>query len=397
MNTKTKPKKKSKVNNIKESNSNIIKRSEKKILSPNYLNIEKTIEKIPQYSYRTNNEIKNIIYKKESDIFLKEKENNFPTSLNRKYSYSKISINHNFEEKKGNFNKLKINWSHKNLNEAFKIKEKSNDYVNQINQLNQIINILFFYIKKSEFEFYNKIKKVYLEKNDFIKKLEIENKILINENKNLKLKLLELFYYIKSYEKNEMEINNKKQKLYSQIIKENIYLRKSNSLIDKTDNSLLIKLNNEVLFQKEKKLIDKNINDNYLKLNNVNNNQLIFENINNDDINLHKRQKTVFFNLNEENMNLNNKSISSESSINTIINNNNLNDNDLLEDTLKEMTLNNKTLKRNNNSKRNILELEKKNLEINNINNSLNSSSKKQQQLYYRLSKEENKKILFTK
>ena len=396
MNTKTKPKKKSKVNNIKESNSNIIKRSEKKILSPNYLNIEKTIEKIPQYSYRTNNEIKNIIYKKENEIFLKEKENNFPTSLNRKYSYSKISINHNFEEKKGNFNKLKINWSHKNLNEAFKIKEKS-DYVNQINQLNQIINILFFYIKKSEFEFYNKIKKVYLEKNDFIKKLEIENKMLINENKNLKLKLLELFYYIKSYEKNEMEINNKKQKLYSQIIKENIYLRKSNSLIDKIDNSLLIKLNNEVLFQKEKKLIDKNINDNYLKLNNVNNNQLIFENINNDDINLHKRQKTVFFNLNEENMNLNNKSISSESSINTIINNNNLNDNDLLEDTLKEMTLNNKTLKRNKNSKRNILELEKKNLEINNINNSLNSSSKKQQQLYYRLSKEENKKILFTK
>ena len=396
MNTKTKPKKKSKVNNIKESNSNIIKRSEKKILSPNYLNIEKTIEKIPQYSYRTNNEIKHIIYKKENEIFLKEKENNFPTSLNRKYSYSKISINHNFEEKKGNFNKLKINWSHKNLNEAFKIKEKS-DYVNQINQLNQIINILFFYIKKSEFEFYNKIKKVYLEKNDFIKKLEIENKMLINENKNLKLKLLELFYYIKSYEKNEMEINNKKQKLYSQIIKENIYLRKSNSLIDKIDNSLLIKLNNEVLFQKEKKLIDKNINDNYLKLNNVNNNQLIFENINNDDINLHKRQKTVFFNLNEENMNLNNKSISSESSINTIINNNNLNDNDLLEDTLKEMTLNNKTLKRNKNSKRNILELEKKNLEINNINNSLNSSSKKQQQLYYRLSKEDNKKILFTK
>ena len=397
MNTKTKPKKKSKVNNIKESNSNIIKRSEKKILSPNYLNIEKTMEKIPQYSYRTNNEIKNIIYKKENYIFLKEKENNFPTSLNRKYSYSKISINHNFEEKKGNFNKLKINWSHKNLNEAFKIKEKTNDYVNQINQLNQIINILFFYIKKSEFEFYNKIKKVYLEKNDFIKKLEIENKMLINENKNLKLKLLELFYYIKSYEKNEMEINNKKQKLYSQIIKENIYLRKSNSLIDKIDNSLLIKLNNEVLFQKEKKLIEKNINDNYLKLNNVNNNQLIFENINNDDINLHKRQKTVFFNLNEETMNLNNKSISSESSINTIINNNNLNDNDLLEDTLKEMTLNNKTLKRNKNSKRNILELEKKNLEINNINNSLNSSSKKQQQLYYRLSKEENKKILFTK
>ena len=397
MNTKTKPKKKSKVNNIKESNSNIIKRSEKKILSPNYLNIEKTMEKIPQYSYRTNNEIKNIIYKKENYIFLKEKENNFPTSLNRKYSYSKISINHNFEEKKGNFNKLKINWSHKNLNEAFKIKEKTNDYVNQINQLNQIINILFFYIKKSEFEFYKRIKKVYLEKNDFIKKLEIENKMLINENKNLKLKLLELFYYIKSYEKNEMEINNKKQKLYSQIIKENIYLRKSNSLIDKIDNSLLIKLNNEVLFQKEKKLIEKNINDNYLKLNNVNNNQLIFENINNDDINLHKRQKTVFFNLNEENMNLNNKSISSESSINTIINNNNLNDNDLLEDTLKEMTLNNKTLKRNKNSKRNILELEKKNLEINNINNSLNSSSKKQQQLYYRLSKEENKKILFTK
>ena len=397
MNTKKKQKKKSKVNNIKESNSNIIKRSEKKILSPNYLNIEKTMEKIPQYSYRTNNEIKNIIYKKENDIFLKEKENNFPTSLNRKYSYSKISINHNFEEKKGNFNKLKINWSHKNLNEAFKIKEKTNDYVNQINQLNQIINILFFYIKKSEFEFYKRIKKVYLEKNDFIKKLEIENKMLINENKNLKLKLLELFYYIKSYEKNEMEINNKKQKLYSQIIKENIYLRKSNSLIDKIDNSLLIKLNNEVLFQKEKKLIEKNINDNYLKLNNVNNNQLIFENINNDDINLHKRQKTVFFNLNEETMNLNNKSISSESSINTIINNNNLNDNDLLEDTLKEMTLNNKTLKRNKNSKRNILELEKKNLEINNINNSLNSSSKKQQQLYYRLSKEENKKILFTK
>ena len=396
MNTKTKPKKKSKVNNIKESNSNIIKRSEKKILSPNYLNIEKTMEKIPQYSYRTNNEIKHIIYKKENEIFLKEKENNFPTSLNRKYSYSKISINHNFEEKKGNFNKLKINWSHKNLNEAFKIKEKS-DYVNQINQLNQIINILFFYIKKSEFEFYKRIKKVYLEKNDFIKKLEIENKMLINENKNLKLKLLELFYYIKSYEKKEMEINNKKQKLYSQIIKENIYLRKSNSLIDKIDNSLLIKLNNEVLFQKEKKLIEKNINDNYLKLNNVNNNQLIFENINNDDINLHKRQKTVFFNLNDETMNLNNKSISSESSINTIINNNNLNDNDLLEDTLKEMTLNNKTLKRNKNSKRNILELEKKNLEINNINNSLNSSSKKQQQLYYRLSKEENKKILFTK
>ena len=37
---------------IKDSNSNTLKRSDKRKLTPSYSNFEKTIEKIPQYSYR---------------------------------------------------------------------------------------------------------------------------------------------------------------------------------------------------------------------------------------------------------------------------------------------------------------------------------------------------------
>ena len=397
---------------IKDSNSNTLKRSDKRKLTPSYSNFEKTIEKIPKYSYRPNNEIKNILFKnkKQNDIHQKlhkKKQSTYNTTLNRKYSYSKININPHFEEKKGIENhKLRMTWSKIDLNRGFKIQNQTFGNDNKINELNQIINILQCYIKELQLQYNKKIKEIYYEKYELIKRLKKEKQYLIKENKELKFKILELFYIVKDYEKNEIKINNKREKIYSQILQENKYLRKSNCITDNINNSIYKKLINDASLLKEKQLTD-NLQEKSLNLKKINNPFIIddFDSENDKYLNLHKRQITYYnfnnnndTNSNDENYeNFDNKSISSISSLKTIVSISKDYNKDLLDETLKEMTLNNKIMKRNNNSKRNILESEKNKTENNILNSPQILSKKKQQQLYYITSKEEKSKILFTK
>ena len=406
--------KKIKQSYIKDGNSNTLKRSDKRKLTPTYSNIERTIEKIPQYSYRPNNEIKNILFKNKKQNELhhkihKKKESTINPALIRKYSYSKININPNFEEKKGiEQHKLRMTWSKIDLNRGFKIQNTTFGYENKVNELNQIINILKYYIQELQLQYNKKIKDIYYEKYDLIKRLKTEKQYLIKENKELKFKILELFYVVKDYEKNEIKLNNIREKLYSQIIQENKYLRKSNCITDNINNSIYRKLISDSLLLKEKKLTD-NLQEKSLNINKINNPFIIddFESENDKYLNLHKRQIT-YYNFNNNNNNetnpsdenyeiFENKSISSISSLKTIVSFSKDYNQDLLDDTLKEMTLNNKIMKRNNNSKRNILESEKNKNENNILNSPQTSSKKKQQQLYYITSKEEKNKILFTK
>ncbi len=404
--------KKIKHSNIKDSNSNTLKRSDKRKLTPSYSNIERTIEKIPQYSYRPNNEVKNILFKnnKQNDIYHKlhkKKQSTYDPSLIRKYSYSKININPNFEEKKGiEQHKLRMTWSKRDLNRGFKIKNPTFRYENKVNELNQIINILKCYIQELQLQYNKKIKEIYYEKYELIKRLKKEKQYLIKENKELKFKILELFYIVKDYEKNEIKINNKREKIYSQILQENKYLRKSNCITDNINNSIYKKLINDASLLKEKQLTD-NLQEKSLNLKKINNPFIIddFDSENDKYLNLHKRQITYYnfnnnndTNSNDENYeNFDNKSISSISSLKTIVSISKDYNKDLLDETLKEMTLNNKIMKRNNNSKRNILESEKNKTENNILNSPQILSKKKQQQLYYITSKEEKSKILFTK
>ena len=299
-----------------------------------------------------------------------------------------------------------MTWSKIDLNRGFKIQNQTFGNDNKINELNQIINILKCYIQELQLQYNKKIKEIYYEKYELIKRLKKEKQYLIKENKELKFKILELFYLVKDYEKKEININNIREKLFSQIIKENIYLRKSNCITDNINISIYRKLINEASLIKEKKLNDK-LEEKSINIKNINNPFIIddLESENDKHSNLHKRQKTYynFNNNNDTNSNdenyesFDNKSISSISSLKTIVSISKDYNKDLLDDTLKEMTLNNKIMKRNNNSKRNILESEKNKNENNNLNSPQTSSKKKQQQLYYITSKEEKNKILFTK
>lgn len=299
-----------------------------------------------------------------------------------------------------------MTWSKIDLNRGFKIQNQTFGNDNKINELNQIINILQCYIKELQLQYNKKIKEIYYEKYDLFQRLKKEKQYLIKENKELKFKILELFYLVKDYEKKEINFNNIREKLFSQIIKENIYLRKSNCITDNINISIYRKLINEASLIKEKKLNEK-LEEKSINIKNINNPFIIddLESENDKYSNLHKRQKTYynFNNNNDTNSNdenyesFDNKSISSISSLKTIVSISKDYNKDLLDDTLKEMTLNNKIMKRNNNSKRNILESEKNKNENNNLNSPQTSSKKKQQQLYYITSKEEKNKILFTK
>ena len=290
---------------------------------------------------------------------------------------------------------------------------------NEINKYKNIIKILLYYIENLNKKIKSFFNKNLIEKNNKIKELSLQNKFLLNENKNLKIKIIQFFYMMKIYIKNgNMLYNEKYHKLIKELILENKFLRGINILPKNINNDYLLKLKKQIQIEKMKKelLINNqftNRNDN----NNLNNNNNNFDNQNNNNkdnnnpflhndnetslnnINnqvSHKRQRTHFNlgKLNEENS-LNRDSIGSSHNItseqnsvstNTVIdnkdkdkdkessfnknnkNNNNKNENIFCE-ALKEMSNYNRTLKKmNNNSKKNILE--------NKNENNLNEGSK---------------------
>ena len=188
----------------------------------------------------------------------------------------------------------------------FENNNNSNEYSKFMGEMNNIINVLVNYINIIKSEYEKIIIKKVQNKDKEIKKLQNDKKFLIKENKNLKYKIIEMFYCIKKYESNRDKNKDNFSFFIKQLIDENKYLRKS---LDKTNNinkGYYNKLENDIyshllqkdlLLQEEKEGEEKannNIeeikdNNNPFKLNNDSSNS----NNTMSKIN-HKRQKTQF-------------------------------------------------------------------------------------------------------
>ena len=268
-----------------------------------------------------------------------------------------------------------------------------------------IIKVLLYYIESM----YKKIKyflhKIQIEKNNKIKELSLQNKFLMNENKNLKIKLIEVIYTVKLYTTGKYNLfNDKYSELTKQIIQENNFLRKLNKTSKNIDGNFYNLLQKQIQIEKLKKELtlqnqikDLSSRSNIENSNNYQNNKIDSKNQNQSNENnpfyfnsstgdtqginnkvKHKRQRTHFNlgalddennsssnNSNRESINnSNNKSyVSSKeniSSSNTIIENDsneNKKNNNVLDNTLKEMISGNKALKKiNGSSKKNLFE-----------------------------------------
>ena len=360
------------------------------------------------------------------------------------------------------------------------------------------IKILLYYIENLNKKIKMFFNKNQIEKNNKIKELSLQNKFLINENKNLKFKLIQFFYVMKTYiNKGNKIYEGKYLKIIKDMVTENKFLRSINILPKNINNTYLSQLQKQIQIEKMKKelLIHKQFTKKEENIQNNNSNQSKENKSDNNLFNTdessinkvsHKRQRTHFNlgklneensigSINKENTKINNSNISNTSSENTVIENkskekdkgkeslilkhikNKTQSQNILSDTLKDMSNSNKGLKKNNNnSKKNVIESKKekelsnKNMNDNNnintdlknnkivnkvsssnniptnvnkieyvnysnekrsennrdieikkenpVNNNENIVNKKQQSIYYRASREkEKKKLIFNK
>ena len=331
---------------------------------------------------------------------------------NNSISNKHIPISNEFLTSNENYNNgkfIKRSNTNSNINENI----NNMNHYGEIFRYKKIIKILMFYIenlnKKIKY-FFNKNQ---VEKNNKIKELSLQNKFLINENKNLKFKLIQFFYVMKTYINNGNKIYEEKyQKVIKDMITENKFLRSINILPKNINNAYLSQLQKQIQIEKMKKelLFHKQFtkkeenNQNNNNSNNSKDNKDINNPFNDDESTLnkvsHKRQRTHFNlgKLNEENSinSVNrdsigsNKNTSNASSENTAIENKNkgkekeslilkhikskTQSQNALSETLKDMSNYNKSLKKSNNdSKKNVLE-NKKEHELNNKNANDNSN-----------------------
>ena len=370
-----------------------------------------------EYHYRQASSSQKKVYvnsqKNSKDInFIRKKLiiGNVPMIMNNNsISNKSIPISKEFLTTNENYNSKFIKRSNTNSN----INENINtmNYYGDIFRYKNIIKILLFYIeslnKKIKY-FFNKNQ---VEKNNKIKELSLQNKFLINENKNLKFKLIQFFYIMKTYVNNIDKIHESKYlKIIKGMVTENKFLRSINILPKNINNNYLSQLQKQIQIEKMKKELlmhkqftkkEESIQNN--KSNNSKDNKANNNLFNADESSLnkvsHKRQRT-HFNLgklteensisstNKENTKSNNTNISSTSSENTAIENkskekdrgkeslilkhikNKTQSQNVFSETLKDMSNSNKGLKKNNNnnnSKKNVMENQKEN-ELNNKN-----------------------------
>ena len=378
-----------------------------------------------EYHYRQASSSQKKVYvnsqKNSKDInFIRKKLiiGNVPMIMNNNsISNKSIPISKEFLTTNENYNSKFIKRSNTNSN----INENINtmNYYGDIFRYKNIIKILLFYIeslnKKIKY-FFNKNQ---VEKNNKIKELSLQNKFLINENKNLKFKLIQFFYIMKTYVNNIDKIHESKYlKIIKGMVTENKFLRSINILPKNINNNYLSQLQKQIQIEKMKKELlmhkqftkkEENIQNN--KSNNSKDNKANNNLFNADESSLnkvsHKRQRT-HFNLgklseensisstNKENTKSNNTNISSTSSENTAIENkskekdrgkeslilkhikNKTQSQNVFSETLKDMSNSNKGLKKNNNnnnSKKNVMENQKEN-ELNNKNINDNNNIK---------------------
>ena len=421
----------SKISNIKKEKKNYIPKNKPEnidaqlIINNNELYLENShrrnnslngpIKK--EYHYRQASSSQKKVYvnsqKNSKDInFIRKKLiiGNVPMIMNNNsISNKSIPISKEFLTTNENYNSKFIKRSNTNSN----INENINtmNYYGDIFRYKNIIKILLFYIeslnKKIKY-FFNKNQ---VEKNNKIKELSLQNKFLINENKNLKFKLIQFFYIMKTYVNNIDKIHESKYlKIIKGMVTENKFLRSINILPKNINNNYLSQLQKQIQIEKMKKELlmhkqftkkEESIQNN--KSNNSKDNKANNNLFNADESSLnkvsHKRQRTHFnlgklseensiSSINKENTKSNNSNISSTSSENTAIENkskekdrgkeslilkhikNKTQSQNVFSETLKDMSNSNKGLKKNNNnnnSKKNVMENQKEN-ELNNKN-----------------------------
>ena len=333
--------------------------------------------------------------------------NNSISNKNIPISKEFLTTNENYHN--GKF--IKRSNTNSNINENI----NAMNYYGEIFRYKNIIKILLFYIdnlnKKIKY-FFNKNQ---VEKNNKIKELSLQNKFLINENKNLKFKLIQFFYVMKTYiNKGNKIYEGKYLKIIKDMVTENKFLRSINILPKNINNTYLSQLQKQIQIEKMKKelLIHKQFTKKEENIQNNNSNQSKENKSDNNLFNTdessinkvsHKRQRTHFNlgklneensigSINKENTKINNSNISNTSSENTVIENkskekdkgkeslilkhikNKTQSQNILSDTLKDMSNSNKGLKKNNNnSKKNVIE-SKKEKELNNKNMSDNNN-----------------------
>ena len=327
--------------------------------------------------------------------------NNSISNKNIPVSKEFLTTNENYHN--GKF--IKRSNTNSNINENI----NTMNYYGEIFRYKNIIKILLFYIdnlnKKIKY-FFNKNQ---VEKNNKIKELSLQNKFLINENKNLKFKLIQFFYVMKTYiNKGNKIYEGKYLKIIKDMVTENKFLRSINILPKNINNTYLSQLQKQIQIEKMKKelLIHKQFTKKEENIQNNNSNQSKENKSDNNLFNTdessinkvsHKRQRTHFnlgklneensiSSINKENTKINNSNISNTSSENTVIENkskekdkskeslilkhikNKTQSQNILSETLKDMSNSNKGLKKNNNnSKKNVIE-SKKEKELSNKN-----------------------------
>ena len=286
------------------------------------------------------------------------------------------TININVEEKKNNSlrkNKMLLNNNNNSCNSSNNNNVMMN-YKLEIENLNKTIQMLLHYIKTITTHVTQVVHKELNKKNNIIKELEFKNEFLIKENTELKKKINMFYLIAKQFDLNEITYRNQIHKCLYDLYNENIYLRKSNLSTASISMKLVKKFNKSVQdkLQERKSSMtveqsEQNNNRNSMHTNNENN---PFAFLNNDNTNehndnpfkrsnscdehvprtRHKRQRTY--------VNLNNYNATDIKGYNTIIKYSGNNDDnmDAFGKTMNAIGFMDKTFKRNDGSRRNVLE-----------------------------------------
>ena len=369
-------------NNILNGNNNIPNNFK------NRLNNSKTINHhLKNKNYNTSLQ-KKIGSKSYVDLF---QNNNIYNSNDHIMHGGGKTISNSIYEKIYDFENENFNFSNKanNNNEN----NSSNEYNNNntlAEEANNIINVLLNYIDIIKKEYEKIILEKMQNKEKEIVKLKRENEFLIKENKNLKFKILQIFYCAKKINSNKNNEESKSTYSIKQLLKENLFLRKCLIKSDNINEDYLVQLEKDIIQQfkykellNQKKILEeeKNNEENNTKLNNNkeensinnsnNNNPFKFinennnNNSNNNKIN-HKRQKTQyklnFYSQNKKN-NIDNNIDDDE------FDKNENNEEDSLSNYLNEMNNNILMGKTKEGSQKNLVYINKNNKSINNANN----------------------------
>ena len=368
-------------NNILNGNNNIPNNFK------NRLNNSKTINHhLKNKNYNTSLQ-KKIGSKSYVDLF---QNNNIYNSNDHIMHGGGKTISNSIYEKIYDFENENFNFSNKanNNNEN----NSSNEYNNNTlaEEANNIINLLLNYIDIIKKEYEKIILEKMQNKDKEIIKLKRENEFLIKENKNLKFKILQIFYCAKKINSNKNNEESKSTYSIKQLLKENLFLRKCLIKSDNINEDYLVQLEKDIIQQfkykellNQKKILEeeKNNEENNTKLNNNkeensinnsnNNNPFKFinennnNNSNNNKIN-HKRQKTQyklnFYSQNKKN-NIDNNIDDEE------FDKNENNEEDSLSNYLNEMNNNILMGKTKEGSQKNLIYINKNNKSINNANN----------------------------